>query len=306
MSAGLAETLRVLRPAPHILAFYDGRMEGRRLHGPNPNWQDMDYTLGTCSYAVVAGGEALVYDTHLSLDHARAIRRAVEAEGGHSIRVVLSHHHIDHIAGNEVFADCPILANAATAKAMDATRAGVETGDPPVRPVVMPTEVFETDLDLEVGGIPVALRSFEIHSPDGLVLWLPGTRTLLAGDTLEDTVTYVGQPHRLPVHLEELARLAELPITRILPAHGDPATIAGGGYPPSFLAATRRYVAGLLACRDDPERAAMDLRGFLDDDLIEGAVIYHPPYERVHRQNVDAVLALDEETLNPKGGTHAP
>ena len=84
----LGATLRVLRPAPHILAFYDGRIEGRRLHSAEPNWlDDGAYSLGVCSYAVVYGAEALVYDTHISLAHARTIRAALAAEGVRTIRV---------------------------------------------------------------------------------------------------------------------------------------------------------------------------------------------------------------------------
>ena len=33
-------TLRVLEPASGVLAFYDGRIPGVRLHGPEANWLD--------------------------------------------------------------------------------------------------------------------------------------------------------------------------------------------------------------------------------------------------------------------------
>ena len=288
---GLAENLRVLAPAPNVLAFYDGRIEGKRLHGPQPNWlDDGGYTLGTCSYAIVAGREALVYDTHMSLDHARAVRGVLEALGLSRIRVVLSHHHLDHIAGNAVFEDCEIIANAATAAAMEAERASAETADPPVNPVVMPTTVFDSDEDLYVAGIPVALRSFDIHSHDGLVLMLPETGLLLAGDTLEDTVTYVSEPDRLAAHLGELDRMAELGVKRILPNHGDEEIIAAGGYDPTLINATRAYVERLLKCRDDPALAALPLEAFVRQELDRGWIRYYGAYDAVHRRNVEAVL----------------
>lgn len=288
-----ASSMRILRPAEHVLAFYDGRCGDRRLHGQQPNWlDDGGFTLGTCSYAIVHGDEALLYDTHISLDHAAAVREAVEAEGARRIQVVLSHHHLDHIAGNAVFEDCEILANAATAAAMAAERQNAETADPPVSPVVMPTQVFDGDLDLKVGAIDVALRSFDIHSHDGLVLWLPQTRTLFAGDTLEDTVTYVAEPDRLAFHLPELDRMAAWEIAAILPNHGAPDVIAGGGYDPALIAATRRYVEMLLRCKADPELAARVLADFVRDDLDAGAIRHHAPYDAVHRRNVDALLAL--------------
>ena len=285
--------MRVLRPAPHIMAFYDGRIDGVRLHGPQDNWlDDGGFTLGTCSYAIVDGGEALVYDTHMSLDHARFIRAAVEAEGARTIRVVLSHHHLDHIAGNAVFGDCEILANAATDTAMRANRTGAERADPPISPVIMATRVFDTDTELTVGKLTVQLRSFDIHSHDGLVLWLPETRTLFAGDTVEDTCTYVAEPDRLAAHLPELTRLAALDPARILPNHGAPEVLAQGGYTPDLIAATSTYVANLLRCPAAPELAALGLEAFVQGDLDTGALRYHPAYETVHRQNVDSVLAL--------------
>lgn len=289
----LAATLRVLNPAENVLGFYDGRTEGRRLHGPQPNWlDDGGYTLGTCSYAIIADREALVYDTHMSLDHARAIRRHLEAMGISRIRVVLSHHHLDHIAGNAVFRDCEIIANAATAAAMEADRGNAGTADPPVNPVVMPNSVFGTELDLVVGGIPVALRSYDIHSHDGLVLVLPEPNLLLAGDTLEDTVTYVTEPDRLAVHLDELGRMAGLAVDRILPNHGAEEIIAAGGYAPTLIDATRVYVERLLQCRGDPALAAMPLSAFAREELDRGWIRYYSGYDAVHRRNVEAILGV--------------
>lgn len=291
--SNLAETMRVLTPAPNVLGFYDGRIAGRRLHGPQPNWlDDGGYSLGTCSYAVVSGGEALVYDTHMSLDHAAAIRRRLEGLGVSSIRVVLSHHHLDHIAGNAVFRDCEILSNAATAAAMASDRAHAETANPPVNPVIMPTTVFETDTVLTVGDVSVALRSFDIHSHDGLVMLLPDTELLLAGDTLEDTITYVVEADRLAVHLGELDRMAGIDIQRILPNHGAEDIIAAGGYAPTLIDATKAYVTRLLKCRDDPELAALQLKAFVRDEIDRGWVRHFDAYDAVHRQNVEAVLGL--------------
>lgn len=284
-------TLRVLRPAPHLIGFYDGRIDGQRLHSPRPNWlDDGAFALGVCSYAIIDGAEALVYDTHISLVHARRIRETLEAEGVGTIRVVLSHHHKDHIAGNEVFADCEIIANAATAAAMEAMREAAARADPAIDPLVMPGHVFDRDTTLSVGRISVELRSFDIHSRDGLVLWLPKTGTLFAGDTLEDPITYVDEPGRLEDHLRDLDRLGRLPIARILPNHGAPEVIASGGYGPDLITATRDYVSALLRCRLDPALASLDLRSFVADSLARGAIRYYPAYEEVHRRNLRAVL----------------
>jgi cyclase len=287
----LGSTLRVLHPAPGVVAFYDGRIKGVRAWSAGPNWlDDGAYVLGVCTYAVVSGNDALVYDTHISPTHARVIRETLDRQGVTRIRVVLSHWHRDHVAGNEIFADCEIIAHALTLKALQDNREAMEAGDPPIRPLVMPAATYEGSMRLEVGAVPVELRHADIHSHDGTVLLLPETGLMLAGDTLEDPITYVAEPDRLEIHLESLRRMAEWPVSRILPDHGDPQVIAAGGYGPGFIDATSRYVGKLLTCRDDPALAGAPLRDWIAEDIAAGSVTYFQPYEEVHRRNVESII----------------
>jgi glyoxylase-like metal-dependent hydrolase (beta-lactamase superfamily II) len=288
----LGSTMRVLRPARNVLAFYDGRIDGVRAWSEAPNWlDDGAYALGACSYAIVDGAEALVYDAHISTSHAALIRRTLEAEGVRSFRLVLSHWHADHVAGNAVFRDCEIIANVLTAELLEEHRGALEGGSPPIRPLIGPSQTFVDRLDLRVGAVPVQLHRFDIHSRDGTVLLLPDPGLLFAGDTLEDPVTYVAEPDRLGHHLADLDRLARLSFERILPNHGAPAVIEDGGYGRGLLDATRRYVEKLLRCGDDPGLAGEDLAAFMHEDLVGGHVHYFAAYEKVHRDNVGRVLA---------------
>ncbi|MEI9402833.1 MBL fold metallo-hydrolase [Mesorhizobium argentiipisi] len=280
----------LVRPAPNVLGFYDGRVDGVRIWSDEPNWlDDGAYTLGICTYAIADGSQALVYDTHISLPHARFIRRTLE--GVTSIRVVLSHWHDDHIAGNEVFKDCEIIANRLTAAALERGRTDIEGGNPPIKPLVLPNRTFDGSLRLTVGAIPIELRQVEIHSHDGTVLLMPHAGLLLAGDTLEDSVTYVSEPERLSEHLVELERMAGWQFDRILPNHGSLPAIEAGGYDRSLIAATQAYIRKLLACRHDPDLARQDLKSFGADMFAATAAEHFAPYEAVHRQNVAAVLA---------------
>lgn len=288
----LGSTMRLVRPAPNVLGFYDGRIDDVRAWSDEPNWlDDGAYALGICTYAVVDGPHALVYDTHISLPHARYVRQTLEAMGVSSIRVVLSHWHDDHIAGNEVFQDCEIIANTLTGSALVQNRAEIEAGIPPIKPLVLPNRTFEGSLDLTVGSIAVELRQVEIHSHDGTVLFIPETGLLLAGDTLEDPITYVSEADRLAQHLVDLERMAGWPIDRILPNHGSFEAIERGGYDKVLIAATQTYVQKLLRCRHEPDLAKQDLKTFGADMFAAGAVEYFALYEPVHRQNVEAVLA---------------
>lgn len=287
--------MRVLRPADGVVAFYDGRIEGYRF-APQPNWvDDGALSLGIASYAIVSGDEALVYDTHVSLEHARLIRSTLEDEGVRKFSVVLSHRHLDHIAGTEVFADCEVIACDRTADHLARDRAAIEAGalegPPPIDPLVLPTSVFSGRLALVVGQTHVELLQTNIHSDDATVAWLPEQHLLLCGDTMEDTVTYVDEPESLAVHRANLDELWGLAPERILPNHGDPDVIASGGYPPSLIRATQEYITALERCRTDVALRDALLRELIAERLRDGSLHYFAPYEDVHRQNVAAVVA---------------
>ena len=289
---GMLDDFRIFEPYPGIFAYYDGRIAGKRLYSEEPNWlDDGAFSLGIASYAIVDGNEALVYDTHITLDHARAIRAHLEALGVSKITVILSHFHNDHIAGNEVFADCVIVANDATARLLEAEKPRIAARLPKIDPVIMPNSLFEGSRSITVGSRTVELHEFNIHSADATVLWLPGERLLFAGDTLEDTVTYMTDPAALTLHLEELKRLRSFAINRILPCHGDPERILAGGYEPSFIDATIRYVEAMNDQAPEPEIWRKPLAQAVNEDVKSGALIYIPAYEDVHASNVALLKA---------------
>jgi cyclase len=282
--------LRVLEPHPGILAFYDGRVAGHRFDA-EPNWvDDGALSLGIASYALIAGAEAIVYDSHVSVPHGVFIRETLEARGVRHIRVVLSHWHLDHVAGTEAFAGCEVIANTRSFGHLFEHRAGIEDasfhGTPAICPLILPDRVFDGDMALDLGGERVELICANIHSDDATVLWLPERRILLAGDTVEDCVTYVGAPEAFATHLADLARLQALGARWVLPNHGAAEVIAAGGYGPELLAATAEYIALLQAGAPAEMRAAIAPR------LADGTLRYFAPYEAVHAQNLERVRAM--------------
>jgi cyclase len=286
--------MRVLRPAENVFAFYDGRVEGYR-HAPERNWVDEGaLTLGIASYAIVAGDQALVYDTHVSVEHAQSIRESLEAQGVASFTVVLSHCHLDHVAGTAAFADCEVIGCDRTAEQLTAKKTAIEqgtlAGPPAIDPLVLPTRVFSDRMRLTIGETEVELIHTDIHSDDATVAWLPDQRLLLSGDTLEDTVTFVDDPNKLETHLANLEALRNLGAARILPNHGDPEVIASGGYPPGLIDATEQYIRTLLRCRDEPALRDLPLRELIADSLASGSLHYFAPYEEVHQANLSSLL----------------
>ncbi|MGV8986652.1 MAG: MBL fold metallo-hydrolase [Cypionkella sp.] len=286
----MTQHLRILEPFPGLLAFYDGRIPGQRFL-PEANWvDDGAISLGIASYAIISGAEALVYDTHVSLAHAEAIKVALLARGVTKITVVLSHWHLDHVAGTAVFAGCPVIGNAKTLAHLQAHKAGIEDGSfhglPAICPLILPDQVFEEQMTLTIGTTQVHLIEANIHSDDATVLWLPDLGILLAGDTVEDCVTYVGEPADFATHLIDLERLAALNPLHVLPNHGAAAVIASGGYPADLLHATQRYIRWLQGLRATPAGAARPLAEVISADLASGTLHYFAPYEAVHAQNI--------------------
>jgi glyoxylase-like metal-dependent hydrolase (beta-lactamase superfamily II) len=293
MAGESASGMYVLRLGGNLLGFYDGRGPAA-ASAPIDNWvDDGALSLGICSFAIVDDAEAIVYDTHVSVAHARRIREAVEQLGARSIRVVLSHWHLDHIAGTEAFADCEIIANATTAALMaehcSAIEAGTHEGPPAISPLILPTTVFESRLRLELPSFAIEFVEFDIHSRDATVVHLPHAGILLAGDTVEDTVTYVSEPDRLEAHIAELERMRGLGARTIFPNHGSREIIEAGGYAPTLIDATQQYVRNLLGTASDSAEQHADLRAFVGEELAAGWISWFEPYERVHQSNLAAV-----------------
>ena len=266
----------------------------RRLHSAEPNWlDDGGFTLGIASFAIVDGDEALVYDTHLTSpmprDPGGARARAPR------LRVLLSHWHLDHVAGNEAFADCEIIAHAWTLEELASRRAAIEDGDArgPAgdQPAGAPADDVRGRARAGGGRIRLTVRHLQIHSRDAAVVLLDGGDLVLAGDTLEDTITYVSEPRR----------------DRAPPGRAGSDALLGRDAVPAVPRRPRpdrgrrlRANAGrrhlplhrrLLAARDDAAAAALDLREFVRPELDAGWITYLPAYEAVHRENLAAVGA---------------
>ncbi|KAI3530196.1 beta-lactamase [Colletotrichum filicis] len=253
------QSLRILNPYPGIFAYYDGRT-GERFASDQPNWlDDGAFTLGVSTYSIIDGNEAIIYDSHITPDHAGAVMRHVQSQGVTKISVVISHFH------NDLASDSPAIV------------------------AVPPTELYTGKKEMKVGNLSVELHNFQIHTPDGTILYIPSKQLIFAGDTVEDTATFIADAKSLPMHQMELQRMATFPISKILPAHGEPNRIAIGGYNSTFINATLRYIAAMT--EDVPEPAAWNqpLSQVVDADVKGGDLIYFAQYEEVHQSNADTI-----------------
>lgn len=182
---------------------------------PNPGPMTLE---GTNSYVLRGTGGAVVIDPGpLHEGHLCAI-----AATGPLDAILLTHSHPDHAAG--------------------AARLRELTGAP-LRPVKQGEQLRFGEISLAVMGTPG-------HTGDSVSFLLEESADLLTGDTiLGRGTTVVAHPDgRLADYLDSLARIAQLPLRRILPGHGPEVTD-----PSAWVAYYRRHRAERL----DQVRAAV-------------------------------------------------
>lgn len=297
--------IRVITINDHIWSFYDGRPAAIAVNPADITWDDAGANnVGVATYVVHSGDLALVYDAYPSPAQARWVRDWLTAHGIRRFILVNSHWHLDHVGGNAVYADSPIIATEATRQTLIAKRArieaGKEWGPPAIVPLVVPQIGITANTTLQVGPIAVELRPVVIHSADALVLYLPGDKLLLAGDTLEDTVTFVSEPEAIPLHYRNLAAMRGWGFTRILPNHGDPAVIARGGYSLALIDATRAYLRRLVEHAHDPDFTDQDIEPYIADAVKAGTVSLWWVYGAAHHDNLAKVSEAWKDRPLPK------
>jgi quinoprotein relay system zinc metallohydrolase 1 len=176
----------------------------------------------------------VVIDTGPSRRYGEALRQVIEKTTGKPVvRVLLTHHHPDHVLGNQAFAGVPIAALAGT------TRLLAEQGDAMAEnmyrlvgdwmrgtEVVLPNEEVQEG-ELEIGGRRLQLLALRGHTGADLAILDERTGVLFAGDILfyQRALTTPNSPG-LDVWLADLDRLEALPWKQIVPGHGPVTTDA--------------------------------------------------------------------------------
>ncbi|MBH3341567.1 quinoprotein relay system zinc metallohydrolase 1 [Pseudomonas mendocina] len=176
----------------------------------------------------------VVIDTGPSRRYGEALRQSIEkATGKQVVRVLLTHHHPDHVLGNQAFAGVPIAALPET------TRLLAEQGDAMAEnmyrlvgdwmrgtEVVLPTEQLQEGT-LEIGGRRLQLLALRGHTGADLAILDERTGVLFAGDILfyQRALTTPNSPG-LDVWQADLDRLEALPWKQIVPGHGPVTTDA--------------------------------------------------------------------------------
>lgn len=176
--------------------------------------------------------QTLVVDTMTFPEMAESMVDEIIHRGGRVNTVLNTHHHIDHMGGNKVFADAHLIAHPAS------IRAAQKLG--------LPVQVYQrlmprfqdrfADLDLVM---PAPLPDYlalphdgellaftSAHTPADLAVWFPHPRVLIAGDLCFKGVVPLAVNGLISGWLEALDALIALEPQVVVPGHGALGTLA--------------------------------------------------------------------------------
>lgn len=215
---------------------------------------------GICNRGIISGsGNVLVVDSGVSVTEATSLRAAAQeyCKQG-SLSLFNTHPHGDHVYGNQIFTDGPIIAHEGVRK--DLLASGEETlakwkQNLPMAQslnevtITPPTVIFEDEMTVFLGDIKVELLYLgSAHSPSDSVAWLPQSRILFAGDLLFNTLVPAMPPGGNSAHwVQALERLAQLGAEHVIPGHGPVQTPAELANLRNWLVTLRTHVSNAIA-----------------------------------------------------------
>jgi len=177
---------------------------------------------------IVTETGVVVIDSGPSRRYGEAMRAAIASVTDRPvIKLLLTHHHPDHVLGNQAFADVPIAALAGTTDLL--REQGNAMAENMYRlvgdwmrgtEVVLPSETLAPGT-LEIGGRSLRLLSLRGHTGADLAILDERSGVLFAGDILfyQRALTTPNSPD-LDVWLEDLDTLEALPWKRLVAGHG--------------------------------------------------------------------------------------
>lgn len=245
---------------------------------------------------IVTDAGVVVIDTGPSRRYGEAMRTAIaEVTDKPVIQVLLTHHHPDHVLGNQAFVGVPIGALAGTTRLLqEQGNAMAENMYRLVGDWMRGTEVVLPNQTLQAGGIsfgrhPLKLLALAGHTGADLAVFDESTGVLFAGDLVfyQRALTTPNTPG-LEVWLADLDQLQALPFKLLVPGHGPLASDAGP------FEQMRDYLGWLDHLMRDGAQAGSDMGEMIRSpiperfaaisltryELIRGVSHLYPRYER--------------------------
>ena len=211
---------------------------------------------------VVTERGVVVVDTLNTPTAGQELATAIEARTqGPIILVINTHHHYDHVFGNQAF-DAPVVAHqdlsplltrAADRDLMPLAVAARLSEHPEDRwlvdelDVVHPHLSFQQHLTMNLAPKRLILEHMGGHTPDSCIVDLPEEGLLFAGDLVfEGRVPFLRQAH-IKDTIQALARIESLGPRTIVPGHGELCDTAYVGRRGDYMEALEEKVAQLIA-----------------------------------------------------------
>jgi cyclase len=168
---------------------------------------------------------AIAIDVGAFQDEGEAMAQFIHNQGYHPLWLILTHGHVDHIAGGTAFTQAEIFSHASTPTVIYQQLPGwAEKSGLPIeeeaRQTIWPTVTFADKLQIDLGNRWLYLFATPGHSEDGICVYLPEERILFAGDTVSTGIVPAiseGDSRLLEGSLRELLNLD---IEVLAPGHG--------------------------------------------------------------------------------------
>lgn len=252
---------------------------------------------------IVTETGVVVIDSGPSKRYGEAMREAIAGVTDRPvIKVLLTHHHPDHVLGNQAFADIPIAALAGTTELLR------EQGDAMAEnmyrlvgdwmrgtEVVLPNETLQPGT-LEIGGHRLRLLALRGHTGADLAVLDENSGVLFASDILfyQRALTTPNSPG-LDIWLADLDELQAQPWKLLVPGHGP---VASDDAP---FVQMRDYLGWLDGLLRDAAASGADMNEVIDSpiperfagisltrfELIRSVTHLYPKYEAQQLQRVD-------------------
>ncbi len=194
----------------------------------------------TISCAIVLPSRLIMVDSGIHVPNMKKFRKHVEGETGKKFdTLILTHHHSDHVMGNQVFSDCTIIATKTVAQKLKNWKKDM-TPEKLVRrketltdksafdglEITIPTETFDDYMEIVDEDIKLVIKRTGGHTKGSTSVYCPKYRFLIAGDNLlSNFPPYGADPSSNPdVWINTLKEYLTLDVEKFIPGHGEVST----------------------------------------------------------------------------------
>lgn len=246
------------------------------------------HTLGETigNVAVIKLTESnVVVDSGMDPITAQALRTAAEEVTGLPTKyLIVTHHHDDHVLGNQVFEDCEIISTRQTYELM--TKCITEEWTPEVMEkkaafnpgqaekweslrFVLPTKTFDSIYQLNEGDKSLDIIQVDGHTVGSAYVWVPKECIVISGDIIfAERWPYGGDPTSNPyTWIKGFEQIVAREFKKLVPGHGPILSPADVKYYFDFFKEIVAVIEGLVA------------EGLSEEEVVNSQQLPEVPHE---------------------------